>query len=301
MKNIFIHLAALLTVLLVFGCAEREAEADAYGNFEATEVMISAETSGRILQMFAEEGERVEGGEILAIVDTTDLLLRYQQMEAQHTASLAQLNSLDAQAEVYAQQIANLEKDRTRIEAMLKDGAATPKQLDDIRGGIALAGKQMASVRSQKATVLGQAGAISAQRLQLREMLDRSKVQSPIDGTVLSVFLREGELAAPGRAILKLAKLDTMILRAYFSGEQLSGISLGEEVDVLVDDEDKSLRTLPGRISRIASEAEFTPRTIQTRDERTDLVYAVEILVNNDGRIRIGMPGEVRLRNQTSE
>ncbi|MBE0642161.1 MAG: HlyD family efflux transporter periplasmic adaptor subunit [Bacteroidales bacterium] len=295
MKKLFILLILFPLGIFIAGCSGQDDLADAFGNFEATEVMISSETSGRLLEMKVEEGQKVKSGQILAVVDTTDILLRDQQLSAQYAATMAQLLSLDAQAQVFEQQIANLEKDRSRVGAMLADGAATLKQLDDITGGIALASKQMASVRSQKASVLGQADALQAQRLQTRELLDRSKVRSPMNGTVLTVFLRQGELASPGKALLKLAQLDTMILRAYFSGSQLTEVKLNQAVDVLTDDEGQGLRVLPGRISRIASEAEFTPRTIQTRDERTDLVYAVEIRVKNDGKIRIGMPGEVRL------
>lgn len=295
MKKLLILLILFPLGIFIAGCSGQDDLADAFGNFEATEVMISSETSGRLLEMKVEEGKKVKSGQILAVVDTTDILLRDQQLSAQYAATMAQLLSLDAQAQVFEQQIANLEKDRSRVGAMLADGAATLKQLDDITGGIALASKQMASVRSQKASVLGQADALQAQRLQTRELLDRSKVRSPMNGTVLTVFLRQGELASPGKALLKLAQLDTMILRAYFSGSQLTEVQLNQAVDVLTDDEGQGLRVLPGRISRIASEAEFTPRTIQTRDERTDLVYAVEIRVKNDGKIRIGMPGEVRL------
>ncbi|HRY97426.1 MAG TPA: HlyD family efflux transporter periplasmic adaptor subunit [Bacteroidales bacterium] len=293
-KHLILISSVAVAALIAASCQRKEPLPDAYGNFEAVETVLSAETSGKVLMVAVEEGDRVAQGQLLAIIDTTDLVIKQSQLQAQLASTLAQLTSLNAQAGVYEQQVQNLSKDLKRTEAMKQEGAATQKQLDDLTGGIALANRQIDAVISQRASVIAQARALEAQQAQVEEMLKRSSVRSPVSATVLNLFTRPGELAAPGKALLKLAGLDTMILRVFLSGSQLSAVQLNQEVEVLVDEADGSLRKLSGRISHIAGEAEFTPKTIQTRDERTDLVYAVEIRVKNDGRLRIGMPAEVR-------
>lgn len=291
-RNTFI-LAPLALLLLLPSCNERENMSDAYGNFEATEVIISAETPGRLLELTVREGDKVSKGGYLASLDTTDLALKRQQLEKQVSATKAKLISLQAQKEVFMQQKTNLGKDLERVKAMKEDGAATQKQLDDIEGAIALAERQAASVESQRTAILRQAEAITLQIREVERNIAKARVTSPIDGTVLTSFAEEGELLAPGKPIVKLADLSVMKLKVYVSGKQLSGISLGQEVEVFTDRDENGLRELRGRVSWISDEAEFTPKIIQTREERVNMVYALEVAVENDGKLKIGMPGEV--------
>ena len=296
-RNAYFPLVITLTALMTISCSGGDDLADAYGNFEAQEVVLSAETSGKVLEVLTEEGQRVTRDQILAVVDTTDLLLKADQLISQRASIVAQLGTLEAQAAVFHQQEKNLERDLVRVKRMKEDGAATQKQLDDILGGISLAEKQAASVRAQRAAILAQADGLDAQLEQIHELRSRSSIRSPIDGTILTIFTEAGELAAPGKALFKLADLDQMILRVYVSGAQLSALQIGQEAEVSVDTVNESLRTLKGSISRIAGEAEFTPRIIQTREERVNMVYAVEIMVVNDGSLKIGMPAEVMFKN----
>jgi HlyD family secretion protein len=292
-RETYISILMLTPWLFLASCSGNGELSDAYGNFEADEVVVSAETSGKVLQVLVKEGQEISVNELLAIVDTTDLILKMDQLTAQRSAIKAQLGSLDAQAAVFKQQKHNLEKDLVRVKAMREDGAATQKQLDDVQGGIALAEKQVASVVAQRAGVIGQLDGFDAQMDQIREMLSRSEVRSPIKGTVLNAFIEAGELAATGKALFKLAKLQRMKLRVFVSGDQLAGLKLGQEVEVLVDKDKKENRKLLGSLSWISQEAEFTPKIIQTKEERVNMVYAIEIIVINDGTLKIGMPGEV--------
>jgi HlyD family secretion protein len=288
----------MLSVLLAIAtsCSVNGDRSDAYGNFEATEVMVSAEAAGRLLAFDAGEGQRMEAGAVVGIIDTADLVLKKRQLLAQKDAVSARAANVLSQIRVFAQQKENLEKDRARVENLLKDNAATQKQLDDIIGSLRLIDRQVESVQTQNATVLAELKVLDSQLEQVEEGLKKCRITSPLAGTVLDLFAEAGEVTAPGKPLFKIANLDDMRLKVYVSGEQLPGIRLGQEVEVLVDRDKKTNRSLSGKVSWISSGAEFTPKIIQTKEERVNLVYAVKVDVKNDGSLKIGMPAEVNFR-----
>lgn len=284
----------VLPVLLVAGCAGGDDRSDAYGNFEATEVLVSAEASGRLVRLDVREGDRVEAGTEVGLVDTVQLALRIDQIRAQRRAVRARLAGVDAQIEVLEAQRAVAARERDRVAGLLADGAATPKQMDDVEGQIRVLDRQIDAARTQVAPIRAEMEVLDAQEATVREQVDRSRVVNPVGGTVLVTYAEASELTAVGRPLYKVARLDTLELRAYVSGAQLPHVRLGQPVDVLVDEDETSNRTLPGTVSWISAEAEFTPKLIQTKEERVNLVYAFKVRVPNpEGRLKIGMPGEV--------
>lgn len=217
------------------------------------------------------------------------------QLESQKASIEAQKGNIEAQKALSDQQISNLSKDLNRIKKMMKDGAATAKQLDDIEGQIAMANKQKNAYNAQLASTQKQADAIQAQIAVLDDKIKASTLRSPIDGTVLEKYCELGELASPGKAMFKIADMQNINLKAYVSGNQLASIKIGQEVTVRIDSEDNS-KEFKGIISWIASQAEFTPKIIQTKEERVKLVYAIKVRVKNDGVLKIGMPGELIIK-----
>ncbi|GAB4331659.1 MAG: HlyD family efflux transporter periplasmic adaptor subunit [Bacteroidales bacterium] len=291
MKKLF---AGILPVLLLFGCKTDLPQADAWGNFEADEIIVSSESTGKLLQFHVEEGTRVKKGEPAGLQDTTDAVLKIRQLKSQKRSVAANTEQIDAQLEVYRQQLANLEKDHQRISSLLSSGAATQKQLDDIEGQMELIEKQLQAAGTQKQVIMSQLQVIDDQIAQAEEMYRRCFIRNPADGTVLNTFVHEGEWIPAGKPLYKMAALDEIWLRVYISGKQLPEVALGQKVTVLVDSPDQGLQEFPGTIAWISDKAEFTPRIIQTREERVNLVYAVKIKVPNDGTLKIGMPGEVK-------
>ncbi|MDD2962822.1 MAG: efflux RND transporter periplasmic adaptor subunit [Bacteroidales bacterium] len=291
MKVKFIIPAVLLAVA---ACSTKEKPADAFGNFEALEYTVSAESNGRVISQLTDEGRVVAKDSTLAIIDTLDLSLRGDQLASQHTAVIGRATPLEAQKMVYNQQIDNYNRDRERFMRMLKDGAATQKQLDDIEGAIKLAERQIGAVDAQFSSLHSEAAAISSQIEQVKEAVRRCVIKSPIDGTVIESYVRKGEFVNVGKALFKIADLKSLDLKVFVTGDQLASIKLGQQVRVYVDGFESG-RELSGTVTWISSEAEFTPKTIQTRKERVNLVYAVKVRVANDGSLKIGMPGEVRL------
>lgn len=295
MKDAFI--ASVLPVLLFVsaGCGSGEGASDAYGNFEATETLISAEANGRLLRFDITAGQRLTEGYPVGLIDTTQLALKRAQLLAMRTATASRTANIRAQIDVLEEQRAVAVKEKNRLERLLEDGAATEKQLDDVLGQIRVIDRKIQSIRTQNAPVLGELGAIDAQIAQLEDQLRKCRIVNPVNGTVLETYARLHEVSATGRPLYKIANLDTLILRAYVSGLQLREVFLGQRVDVLIDEADGSLHPMKGVVSWIAAEAEFTPKMVQTRDERVDLVYAIEVRVeNSDGMLKIGLPGEVR-------
>ena len=289
MKNTF-WIVALVAGLGMSGCRQGESLPDAYGNFEAGEITVSAEAQGRILAFDLAEGEIVKSGKLLGWIDTTDLSLKRLQMRHQKAALLAKFSSLEAQSAVYEQQKINLDKDRVRISNMLKEGAATRKQLDDVESGIMLAIRQSEAVTAQYASLKAEVAALDEQIRQVDEGLNRCRIMSPVEGTVLVKYLMQGEMASPGKPMFRIADLSELTLRAYVSGSQLHRVVAGKAAQVSVDAGEGGLKTYQGTIAWISGEAEFTPKIIQTREERVNLVYAVKITVKNDGSLKIGMP-----------
>ncbi len=294
MKRIVYIVAAMLAV----SCGT-EAEFDAQGTFEATEVIISSEAAGRILSFDIEEGMAINADEPLAVIDSVQLHLQRSQLEAQLSALLNSRPDVQTQVASLREQIATLKVEQRRIENMLRDGAATEKQKDDIDSQIRILESQLSATLStlntNTSTINSNAEAIRVQISALDDRIAKCRAVSPISGTVLVKYAQEGELATVGRPLVKIADLGNIYLRAYFTSDQLASIKLGDEVTVTADFGGEERYDYVGRVAWISPESEFTPKTIQTKDSRANLVYAVKIAVENDGRLKIGLAGEVKL------
>jgi len=289
MKKTMIILTA---VALVCGCARKRMAADASGTFESTEILVSAEANGRIVDLKLNEGDELFAGQQVATIDTTLLSLQWKELTAQIKGFQSQTLAADAQVAVIRQQIENLSIDLKRFQNMVQDRAATQKQLDDLTGALKVARTQLQSARAQKMSAEAQLEALEAKKGLLKEQIRRSQVNNPVDGTVLEKYIEESELTAAGKPLYKIADLKNMILRVYVSGGQLGSIHIGQSCTALIDRGNK-YQEYPGQIAWISEQAEFTPKIIQTKEERINLVYAVKVRVENDGAIKIGMPGEV--------
>jgi len=283
-------IAALISTA---SCSDRNKKSDAYGTFEATEVIVSSEAIGRVLKFIIEEGQNLMTGDQVGLIDTTDLNLNRNQLMARKKAILSKLVNISTQIKVYEQQKDNLLIDKHRVKKLMKDGAATQKQLDDIEGGVKVVNMQILAVKSQKQGVLDEGNTIDVQIAQIKENIKKCYLVSPENGIVLTKYIEQNEITSFGKPLYKIADLTAMELKVYVSGSQLPNIKIGDEVEVLIDKNEKQNRELSGKISWISSKAEFTPKTIQTKEERVNLVYAVKIRVINDGSLKIGMPGEV--------
>lgn len=278
-------------------CSRKAEKPDAYGNFEATEIIVSSEASGKVLSLLCEEGDRLDSLQIIGYIDSSDYVLKIQQLLAQRQAIQAKMENIETQIAVQEQQKANAMIEKQRIENLLKTEAATKKQYDDIFGQIKLIDKQIANIQSQKLSLASETQVIEKQEEQAELNLKRCRITAPISGTVLNKIAQTGELVTPGKPIFKMADLSKMYLRVYVSQNQLSTIKIGQKVKVFIDMPESKRKELTGQISWISSQAEFTPKIIQTREERVNLVYAVKISVPNDGSLKIGMPGDVIFSN----
>lgn len=292
-----VHLrAAFVLFVLMAGCSNNDRRADAYGNFEATEVLVSAETAGRLIEFDIDEGMPVDAGAIVGVIDTVQLSLRRSQLRASRRAVRSKLGEIAAQTNVLEEQRRVAQTERDRVTRLLRDQAATTKQLDDVEGEIAVINRRVEQADAQRASVRSEIEALNAQIAQVDDQIDRSVITNPIRGTVLTKFVEQHELVAPGRPLYNVADLSTMELRAYVSGAQLPHIRLGQDVEVQVDESESGNRTMRGEITWVAGEAEFTPKLIQTKEERVNLVYAFKVRVSNpEGVLKVGMPGEVWL------
>ncbi|NND71756.1 MAG: HlyD family efflux transporter periplasmic adaptor subunit [Rhodothermales bacterium] len=281
-------------VVLLAGCSGTENNSDAYGNFEVEDIIVSSEGTGKLIRFDVREGDIVAAGTIVGVVDTVQLALQRQQLIASQAAVRSRIPGVVSEMNVLEEErrVAAIEK--TRIENLLARGAATQKQQDDIDGRIAVIDSRIRSIKSKHAPILAEVEVLKTQVAQVNHQIDRSVIVNPISGTVLTTYVDANEVTAPGRPLYKIASLDTLVLRAYVSGDQLSGFSIGDDVTVLVDRDADSSSSMKGRIVWVASEAEFTPRMIQTKDERVNLMYAIKVLVPNaEQTLKIGMPGEV--------
>ncbi len=289
----------LLAAALLFTACGEEAAYDAQGTFEATEVIVSAEAAGKILSFEAEEGTAVEAGAVLGSIDSLQLHLQRKQVSAQLAALLSSRPDVGRQVASLREQIAKQQSEQARVEKLLADGAATSKQLDDIKAQIRILESQfsasLSSLDKNMAMINENAMALEAQIEALDDRIAKCRIASPVGGTVLAKYAEAGELAATGKPLMKVADLRRLYLRAYFTSEQLAGLKLGDKVTVTADFGGDQRHDYEGRISWIASESEFTPKNIQTADSRANLVYAVKIAVENDGRLKIGLTGEVKL------
>lgn len=287
-----------LTTILV-GCGSGNEKFDATGTFEAEEIIVSSEATGKLVKLTIEEGTQLKQNEIVAVVDTIQLSLRKKQLEASVKALLSKQPDVNIQLAAIKEQIETANNEKHRIENLVKANAATTKQLDDISSQLDILNKQYEATKSSltitKAGLQNETLPLIAQIEQIHDQINRSIVKNPIEGTVLTRYTKQNEIATTGKALYKIANLTTMTLRAYINGDQLGKIKLGQKVKVFVDKGNDEQKKLKGEIFWVSSKAEFTPKTIQTKDERANLVYAIKVKVVNDGYLKMGMYGEILL------
>ncbi|WP_444104236.1 HlyD family secretion protein [Bacteroides sp.] len=286
-----------LTALLV-ACSNNNNDYDASGIFETTEVIISAKGNGEIMKFDVEEGQDVVPQATLGYIDTIQLALKKEQLLASHSATNSKVLNENRQLATIRQQIAIQQRERKRFEELVRTNAATQKQLDDINYQIQVLEKQLTAaaeqISSSNNSLSSQTTGIEAQLAQIEDQIRNSIIVSPIQGTILTKYAEPGEYAAPGRALFKVANMEDMRLRAYITADQLTGLKIGQKVKVYADQGKNNRKEYEGTVTWMADKAEFTPKTIQTRDERANLVYAIKVSVTNDGLIKKGMYGEVK-------
>ena len=288
-----------ITAILLAASCSKQSEFDAQGTFEATEIVISSEANGKILNFDIDEGEYIDVGTAICTIDSTQLHLQRKQLTAQQAALLDSRPDINKQASSLRNQISTQKKELNRIENLLKDGAATQKQYDDIDAQIKILESQLeatlSTLNKNTTSISNNSIALDAQIDALSDLITKCKVTSPVKGSVLVKYAEAGELSSAGKPLVKIADLDNIYLRAYFTSTQLANLKLGDEVTVVADFGGDERHDYKGCITWISSESEFTPKTIQTKDSRANLVYAVKIAVKNDGRLKIGLHGEVIL------
>ncbi|AWG22170.1 HlyD family secretion protein [Flavobacterium faecale] len=284
----------LLTALALVSCNKKVSEADAFGNFEATEVTVSAEANGKIEYLNLDEGMQLEKEAIIGQIDTVQLYLNKQQLIASKNTINSKSSNVLSQRSVIEEQLKTARLEQNRINAMFKENAATKRQVDEIAGKVKVFQQQINSIATQNAPIVSEVKSIDVQIEKINDQLKKSKIVNPVKGTVLAQYAEPKEITAFGKPLYKIADLSEMTLRVYFSETQLSAIKVGQEVTVSIDQKE-GLKAYKGKISWISSAAEFTPKIIQTKEERVNLVYAAKVLVKNDGSLKIGMPAEVKL------
>lgn len=267
---------------------------DAYGNFDVDETVISAQSPGELLSFTIQEGQVLKAGQVVGAIDSTDLLLSRAEILSNRQSAIAKLTAINAEIRVLNTQLEVIEKEHKRVLKLLESDAATEKQKDDIEGNIAVIKSKIAAANAQKPAVQAQLDVIEANVDKLDNQLSKCTIINPVEGRVLTKLAEPHELVAPGKPLYKIADTNNMYLKAYVTGTQVSGLKVGQKVSVLLDQPDGGLRTIEGAIRWVSDQAEFTPKMIQTRDERASLVYAIKVAVPNDGTVKIGMPGEVK-------
>ena len=292
MKRIIPKFLIVPVALLMASCDSTEDKSDAYGNFEATEITVSAQAQGELKAFDVEKGAELKEGQMLGYVDTSSLHLQRKELLAQKQSVKTKFSNLDAQIDVQEQQLENAKIQLNRIKKLHADNAATEQKLDDIEGKVKTLEKQIRSVRVRKKGIRSELDILDTKMAQVEDKIDKAMIKNPVKGTVINKFAEKGELVAPGKSLYKVAALDEMELKVYISGAQLPHVKIGQQVEVLIDENKTENRSLTGTVSWIADDAEFTPKVIQTKEERVKLVYAVKIRVPNDGSLKIGMPGE---------
>ncbi|NOZ34937.1 MAG: HlyD family efflux transporter periplasmic adaptor subunit [Chlorobi bacterium] len=291
-------LISTISIFLFTSCGENKHKADAYGNFEAKEIIISSEIPGKILKFSVKEGQVLNKNEKVCLIDTTDFYLKKKVFAAQKNSVASKFSGILAQVKVLEERKKVIEIEKNRINNLLKDSAATQKQADDINGKINILNKQTEQVKTLNKNIFDQLKVFDVQIENVNNQINKAKITNPIKGTVLTKYAEESEFTLPGKPLYKIADLSEITLRAYVSGEQISELKIGQKVNVFIDNTNNGMKKYEGVISHISNEAEFTPKIIQTKKERVNLVYAVKIRVKNDGLIKIGMPGEVIFTNK---
>jgi HlyD family secretion protein len=287
----------ILSIVLVAlsSCTNGNEKADGYGNFEATEIIISAENSGKIMQFNLDEGTVLKENTLIGYIDTIPLSLKLEQLAISKSIIASKSKSVLSQIAVLNAKLESVIITKNRIKNLLKDNAATQKQLDDVNGEVNIIKQQISSVEFQNTPIVNEYKNIDIQLKQLKDQLLKSKIINPVNGTVLTKYAEQNEITAFGKPLYKIADLNNMQLRVYISETQLASVQIGQKVTVKIDDGD-AMKSYTGTVNWIASEAEFTPKIIQTKEERVALVYAVKITVKNDGSLKIGMPAEMWLQ-----
>lgn len=291
MKTIFTFL--ILTSLI--SCSKNNEKADGYGNFEATEVTISAEANGKIDFLKLEEGDVLEPNTQVGLIDTAQLYFSKQQLIASKSTVFSKSKNVLSQTNVFREQLKTTLIEQKRIQNMFAENAATKRQVDEIIGKVNVLNEQIKSVGTQNAPIVNEVRSIDVQIEKINDQIQKSKIINPIKGTVLAKYAEPNEVTAFGKPLYKIADISEMTLRVYVSETQLAQIKVGQNVSVKIDSE-KDMKSYPGTISWIASSAEFTPKIIQTKEERANLVYAVKVKVKNDGSLKIGMPAEMWIK-----
>jgi HlyD family secretion protein len=292
----------IISSLLIFSsCGDKNSQYDASGVFETTEVIVSAQAGGELMAFNVIEGQQVYANESVGYIDTTQLHLRKMQLMANMKAVESRQYNVTRQVAAIRQQIATQQAEKARFENLVRSNAANQKQLDDINAQVALLERQLAAqtetLENNNRGISGETAALFMQIAQIDDQIKRSVVASPISGTVLSKYAQQGEWAVQGRALFKVADITNMDLRVYITADQLTLLRIGQQVRVFADSGKSDRTEYAGTVIWISDKAEFTPKTIQTRDERANLVYAVKVAVTNDGYIKRGMYGELKIEN----
>ena len=284
-----------LIALSFTACKDTENQSDAYGNFEAVDILVSAQSQGELTELNIEEGQKITENTSVGKIDTTSITLKINQLNSQEAATGTQIANIQAKIKVAEVQKQNLQTEINRLKNLVTNGAAPSQKLDNLNQQMAVLNQNIQALQTQKNSVGAQIQVIEAQKKILENQLSKCNIINPINGTILKIYVRKGELAAPGKPIYKIADLTTLELKAYISGTQLPYIKLGDKVKVYIDKNQEENTELEGVVSWISSNAEFTPKIIQTKEERVNLVYAIKVKVpNKDGIIKIGMPGEIK-------
>ncbi len=289
MKKIFLF----GSIILLFAACSKNHQSDAYGNFETVETLISAEANGKLNEFTISEGDQINTNIPVGLIDTISLYLQKRQLTASKKAVESKIKNILSEINVYKEQLITLTKDQKRISKLFETGAATQKQLDDINGSISVTKRRIEAIETQNAGVLSEIQSLDWKVKSMEDQIQKCIVKNPVKGTVLEKYAEENEFVNLGKPLYKIARLDEITLRVYLSGSQLSSVKIGQKVQVLFDKDEDSNSEVEGIITWISSQSEFTPKIIQTKEERVKLVYAVKVKVKNDGRIKIGMPGEV--------
>ena len=295
MKRTFLYIAV---VAAFTSCSNDKKDYDATGTFEATEVTVSAEQTGRLLQFDVSEGNKIEANQQVGLIDTVQLYLKARQIGATKLVYSAQKPETEKQIASLKQQLAKAQQEVARFDGLVKDGAANRKLLDDAKSQVAVLQKQIVALQSSLNTstnaLTAQMNTADVQKLEIADQLQKCHIYSPISGVVLEKYTEPGEFAAIGKPLFKVADIDNMFIRAYVTSNQLKSIKIGQKVKVFADYGNEERQEYSGVVSWISSKSEFTPKTILTDDERADLVYAIKVAVKNDGNIKIGMYGEIK-------
>lgn len=298
MKRNFISIILLIVTFLFASCSDGNGDFDATGTFESEEIIVSSEAMGKIVKFDVDEGTQLKHSQIVGVIDTTQLHLKKKQLLASVKAVLSKQPDINTQLASLQKQIETAETEKHRIENLVKSNAATTKQLDDVNSQLEVLRKQYDATKSSltisKVGLQNETLPLTAQIEQIEDQIRKSYITNPIDGTVLTRYAKLDEITSTGKALYKIANLKDMTLRAYVNGNQLGEIKLGQKVKVFVDKGNNEQKEMSGEIYWVSSKAEFTPKTIQTKDERANLVYAIKVKVVNDGYLKIGMYGEIK-------